>query len=57
MEFILLGVKVGGAYAIGEMAGGRIAAGVNLGASDGARRGIKIATGVAAFLLLSLVLR
>lgn len=51
---ILLGVKIGGAYAIGNYAGGWLAAKVPGAAkSDPARIGIKIGTGVVAFMVLS----
>jgi len=55
MGFVWLGVKVGAAYALGEIVGGKIAAKVNAGASDGIRRGIKIGTGVASFVVISAV--
>lgn len=56
MNLVLLGLKIGAAYAIGDWAGGKIAAAVNPAPSDGLRKGVKIATGVGSFVALSIVL-
>jgi hypothetical protein len=48
-------VVFGGAWAAGDWAGGKLAA--KVGAEDGVKTGVKIATGVVAFFLLSTVIR